>query len=104
MEVQLQPTPQERAQYLKALDVFGEKAHQAGLEVLKRIDQKQALQAPTQSLDKQHLSAIESLALPAGVIGIGGKILKCLVKCLPHLLSGDFTGFASCVSLCFFSQ
>src|SRR5205807_10194725 len=86
-------TAEQRAQFLKAMDVFGPEAHQAGLDLLKDVDQGKAVQLP-KAADAQHVATVEALSIPP----IGGKILKCLLKCAPHL--PDFKAYALCVFTC----
>jgi hypothetical protein len=88
-------TPEQRAQYLKALDIFGPEAHQAGVEVLSKIDKGEALPVPSKPPAADHVAKVDALALPPI-----GNILKCLVKCAPNI--PNWIQFAVCVATCLF--
>jgi|GEM_PF-6886510 hypothetical protein len=91
-------TAQERVQYLKALELFGPEAHEAGVEALRKLDSGEKPQVKVKTSDAQYRTAVEALTLPGGIGDILKKVLQCVLKCASHI--PNWTEFASCVLAC----
>jgi hypothetical protein len=91
-------TAQERVQYLKALELFGPQAHEAGVEALRKLDSGEKPRVTAKAADTQYHASVDALALPGGIGDILKKVLKCVLKCASHI--PNWPNFASCVLAC----